>query len=271
MKKKIVLLVFKLLCLNSFAQEQEIIDSGRPGNAISVFTVGKNNLQIEAGIDFFNKNKYVSSTFLRYGITEVIELNGGGLYNLSEVNGIQPGLSSFVGAKFHIFKGDTMMPSTALQVGVSFPNDNMLEEDIGTSVPNDEVMENVFTTFLFVVNYAFNERLSYTLNFGVNLDLEKSERNVERNGVVEKEEFTYFEGVYAFNLLYKIDNKWAFFIEPYGSLNRYIAPKIKLNLNSGLSYLVNKDLQFDLFAGHGINNNEYLTLSGGISWRVDFK
>ncbi len=269
MKKVTLILMFNLLCIKSFAQKQDAIDSGRPGQSVSVFTTGKNIGQFETGVGFSDFDQsYTSNVFLRYGVTDVIEVNGGVSYLLSETDKMTSGLTSYnLGAKFHIFEGDTMMPSTAVQLGINIPSKNLSEQ-------------RTFTSLLFLLNYDINDRLSYTLNFGVNLDLEKSQINelnsngdkvLDGEGNPKLKDITYFEGVYTLNFIYKVSNKFSLFLEPYGVFNRYIAPKIKINLNSGLSYLVNKDLQFDFFAGHGINNNESLTLSGGISWRVDFK
>ncbi|TCI92659.1 transporter [Tenacibaculum sp. M341] len=258
-KKSFFLIVLMALCLNSYAQYQENIDSGRPGNAISVFTVGKNIGQIETGLSFSNNDQsYTSSTFLRFGITERIEINGGGSYLFNETDLYTPGVTSFnLGAKFNIFEGDNMMPSTAFLASVTVPSDKF-ETD------------KAFSTFLFILNYSLNERLSYTLNFGVNVDLEKSIiTETDSEGNEEESEITYFEGIYTFNLSYAINDKWSTFLEAYGGFNRYVFPKIAVSMNAGFSYLVNKDFQLDFLAGHGVNTNEYLTLSTGISWRIN--
>ncbi len=262
MKKKILLLSTTLmLSFSTYAQYNETIDSGRPGNAISVLTVGKNIGQIETGVSFSdNDESYTSNTFLRYGITDRIEINGGGSYLLTETDKMTSGLTSYnLGAKFNIFEGNNMMPSTAFYVGATIPAENLKEEK-------------AFSSFLFIMNYSLNEKFSYTLNFGVNLDLESRiipEKDSE--GVIVDVKRTYFEGVYVFNLLYSLNHKWSFFVEPYGSFNRYLPPKIKVNVNAGFSYLVNNDFQLDFLAGHGVNSNEYVTLSAGLSWRLDFR
>lgn len=263
MKKKTLLLVIacSLFFIYSNAQYKEIIDSNRPGQSVSVFTTGKNIAQFETGVSFSDSDQsYTSNVFLRYGVTDRIEVNGGGSYLLSETDRMTTGLTNYnLGFKFNVFEGDTMMPSTAVQVGFSIPSENLSEQ-------------RAFASLLFLINNIINDKLSYTINFGVNLDLEKSQISVlDDDGNPKLKDITYFEGIYTFNLMYKISNKFSVFLEPYGSFNRYDPPKIKINANAGLSYLVGNNFQLDLYGGHGVNNNEYFTVNAGLSWRLDLR
>ncbi|MGB0892504.1 MAG: hypothetical protein ACPGUU_09145, partial [Flavobacteriaceae bacterium] len=69
------------------------------------------------------------------------------------------------------------------------------------------------------------------------------------------------------NLVYSVNDKMSVFIEPYGSLDKYDNPKIRMNFNSGISFLVSNDLQLDIIAGHNKLNNDGLSIGAGISWR----
>lgn len=250
MKKEKILfqLIFLLVVLGVNAQYKTNIDSGRPGNSIGVFTVGKDVFQIESGIDYSNsEDSYQTNLVLRFGIAERIEVNAG-LGTNNESNEI--GFYSF-GAKFNIFEGDSMLPSSGFQTTFN--------------ISNDEV-QNSYSSMLFLLGYNFNEKWSYTLNFGANVDLEK--RAVIENG--ESKNIVFVEGVYTFNLSYQINDRWAVFVEPFGTVDKYYSPKIKINLNAGLSYLINKDLKIDLLGGSDINieNLKGVNFGAGVSWRL---
>ena len=247
MKKIIFGLGLMFTCLSVNAQFQETIDSGRPGNSVGVFTVGKKVFQVEAGVDYLGKlDLYSSNTLLKYGITERIEINGGVTNNISNDGEVE---MFSVGGKFNIFEGDSMLPSTGFQTTFNLST-------------LDTVNSNV--SILFIVGYAFNQSWSYTFNFGANVDLESStmiEDSKEKNIV-------FVEGVYTFNLSYKIDDKWTFFVEPYGTIDKYYDPKIKINCNSGLSYLLSDNFKIDVLGGYKINTDEAVTVGAGISWRL---
>lgn len=262
MKKRIFLSVVLLFSIFSLkAQYQEEIDSGRPGNAISVFSVGKNVFQLETGMDYLEEhNSFKLNSILRYGISERIDLIAGMLYDFSNKKE-KIEMISF-GGKANIFEGDGILPSTGFQLTFNLSNSiNQID----------------YSSILFIMGYSFNDNLSYTFNFGANIDLKSSVLVEEvkeikglRNGVKE-ERGVFVEGVYAFNLSYKLTDKISVFVEPYGSIDKYTTPKIKINFNSGISYLINKDLKIDLLSGKGINVNNDWGVSGGISWRIGEK
>lgn len=72
-------LIFCLISNFSFSQTAESIRSGRPGNASGAFSVGKNVFQLENGIigysDFSNSSSLANSLYMRYGISEKVEVN----------------------------------------------------------------------------------------------------------------------------------------------------------------------------------------------------
>lgn len=242
--KKIFTTLLLIVAFTSNAQFQENIDSGRPGNSFSVFTVGKNVFQIESGLDFYNEgNQFFSNSFFRYGITESIELNSGLLYNFT--SGSEGVSSYYAGAKFHFFEGDNMLPSTAFQIGVGIPKD-----------ANDES----FVNALFIMNFPFSERLSTTFNFGANMDFKSS--------MVNNISQLFYEGVYALNFSYALTNKWTTFVETYGTIDKFSNPKIKMNLNAGFSYLLNNNFLLDTLVSHGINTDNKLMVSVGFSYRL---
>ncbi|CAM1363820.1 conserved exported hypothetical protein [Tenacibaculum sediminilitoris] len=246
MKKIILGMSAVLTYVSASAQFQETIDSGRPGNSVGVFTVGKNVFQVESGVDYLeNQNLYLSNTLFKYGVTEIIEINGGVAYNFSSNEEVE---MFSVGGKFNVFEGDSMLPSTGFQTTLNISN-------IET--------ENSYASVLFILGYNLDENWSSTFNLGANIDLESStviEDSKEKN-------ILFIEGVYTFNLSYKINDKWSTFIEPYGTLDKYYSPKIKINFNSGLSYLFTKNLKIDFLGGYKINTEEIM-IGAGVSWRL---
>jgi hypothetical protein len=72
--------------------------------------------------------------------------------------------------------------------------------------------------------------------------------------------------VYSLNLSYSLLNVWIFFVEGYGR----ISPSFSIfNVNSGFAFLINKDLQIDLYFGNGESLFlPYRFISTGISWRI---
>ena len=253
--KKIVLTIAMLFTLSiTYAQFQENIDSGRPGNAISVFTVGKNVGQVELGLDYANNiDVFSSSPFLRYGITEKVEINGGVSYDFSNSNL----LSYNLGAKFNIFEGDTMMPSSAFFINFNFPN-NSITNSSGTA--------------LFIFNHKFYNGLNITANLGVNIDLETTTSvGVDGDGNPKTSEVVQYQGLYTLNFSYGLNEKWTVFIESYGSYDKFSETDFNLSVNTGASYLLNKNLLIGFLVGYGISTNKYLTVSTGVSWRIPTK
>lgn len=249
-RKEIVLgivLLFLVQVIN--AQFQETIQANRPGAAVNVFTVGKNVFQVEAGLDYKEKTDvFTSNVLLKYGISEKIEINTGITYNPTKKFGLNNEIYSF-GAKYNIFEGDDMLPSTGFQATINIPRINN---------------QNSYASLLFLMGFKLNEKWSYTFNFGADVDFEKS---VLFQGTTNEKNEILIKGVYAFNLVYSVNDKMSVFIEPYGSLDKYDNPKIRMNFNSGISFLVSNDLQLDIIAGHNKLNNDGLSIGAGISWR----
>lgn len=118
---------FALLFSNPvLAQFNETIRTGRPGQAIGAFTVGKGVLQVQSGFDVFGSqnsrtklksNGFLNNTVVRYGLTETFEVSTLVEYKTetNEQNDIRTnlqGLSAFdVGMRYHIFTGKGLIPT----------------------------------------------------------------------------------------------------------------------------------------------------------------
>ena len=249
-KEAVLGIMFLFLVQGVNAQFQETIQANRPGVAVNVFSVGKNILQLETGLDYKeNSNLFTSSALLKYGISEKLEINGGVTFN-PENKGVSNNEIYYFGAKYNIFEGDDMLPSTGFQAIINIPSINN---------------QNSYASLLFLMGFSFNEHWSYTFNFGANVDFEKS---LVFPGTTDQKNTILIQGIYAFNLVFSVNDKISFFVEPYGTMDKYDNPKIRMHFNSGFSYLLNKDLQLDVIAGHNKVADNGFSIGAGFSWRL---
>lgn len=248
MKKAYLTFLLLSVVYSVKAQYHQTIESNRPGNSVNVFTVGKNVFQVETGFDYIEKsNTFLSNTFLKYGASDRFEIIGGIIYDHSDDTD-QNNLYS-VGAKYNIYEGDYSSPSVGVQALFNFPSSSSL---------------NSSSSVLFLFTHTPDEKWSYTFNFGTSVDFGKSDviENSQPKSVV------LIEGVYTANLGYVINSKWAAFVESYGGFNRYDDPKIRVNFNAGLSYLVTNNLQLDFLSGYNKKVNDGFSVGAGFSWRL---
>ncbi len=101
------------------------------------------------------------------------------------------------------------------------------------------------------VVFATSKSLTDKLDLGLNLGTTISE-NINANAL------------YIINLSYSVNDKIGVFIESYGTISN----NFEMNFDTGISYLLNNDLQLDFFTGYGLNNKNGLLLSLGVSWRT---
>lgn len=104
--RKLLLLSFILLSFVSYSQDTSAIDPQRPTITESNTLVVKNRLQFENGYDLNLKDTSDAiGTFIRYGVTEHIELRMTTDYTSKDVN---------LGVKFKLFNLDRLNLGTAL-------------------------------------------------------------------------------------------------------------------------------------------------------------
>ncbi len=220
MKKSILIILF-LLGLIVSAQHSEIIDSGRPGQAIGANTVGENVFQIEAGMDYVAK-MVVPNSFFRYAISDRFEINSLVTYNISDKN------------------------ISALSVGTRINLYNSNDFPIGVQISYNVSIENLesSTSVVFATSKSLTDKLDLGLNLGTTIS-----KNTN--------------ALYVVNLSYSLNDKIGIFIEPYGTISN----NFEINFDTGISYLLNKNLQLDFLTGYGLNNDNSLLLSLGVSWR----
>ena len=252
-------IIFTLLISfqTAFGQYNETIRSGRPGQSIGPFTVGKGILQIQSGVDFFgfeNKdlgssgNGFVHNTVVRYGIFERLEISG--LFDYknekSKTNGSEvdlSGLSAFdLGGRYEFFEGKGAIPTIGFQMRVRLP---VLSENYK--------IDKIAPRFFFVTGQKLSDTFTLTTNWG------GSWNGVNSTGTA----------FYVVNLSFPISGKLGVFFENYGDLTD---GDFDSRFDAGLAYLSNNDLQFDMLGGLGKNDgvSDYF-VSVGLSWRTKRK
>lgn len=260
---------------SSLAQYSESIVSDRPGQGNSPLTVGKGVIQLQSGFgynSFFYEPYRSPSRFeslsedylqldnvIRLGIFERFELSTNLAYKYLVTNVIDeygrnweeitygPSRASLWG-RYHLLKGDKWKPTLGIQSGL-----NLLR------LPNHS-MNNTFLTIALNGTINLSEKISVLTNIGMtNL----------------WEDISYVYGFYVLNIGYQIYPKLSLFAETYGEL---FEDETTNKFDWGIAYLVNKNLQLDLFGGYkrypASRQIEWLLkqelfLNLGVSWRIN--
>ena len=254
MKFIILLFVATSIFSGSYGQYNESIRSARPGQAFGPFTTGKNIFQVQTGItlDSFNQstsdlsgNGFGYLMSLRYGLEEAFEIRAAiaARSDKSTFNNTEStigGISALVtGVRFNIRNGRGEKASYAIQTDVRL---NVVDEDYS---PND-----LAPRIILLHGQKISDKLGLTTNWGVSW-----------NGVNSTP-----LGFYVVNLSFPVSEKIGAFIETYGNIT---SDDFAILFDTGLSYLVNNDLQLDISAGYGSNNDITNTfIDAGISWRT---
>lgn len=253
MNKINILLVFFIISNSIFAQFQETIASDRPGQAFGPNSLGKHVIQSQTGVDFggysslgnATGSSQTPNTFIRYGISERIDLHTSWAYNNQtfENNGFKSSINglnySSVGTRLNVFEGENNIPAIAVFASVKLP---LLAKAYN--------FDNIAPRLLVIAGGSLSEKFSYTVNLGIDFD---------GNG-------TRPSGLYVANVGYSISSKFSTFIENYGNFgSNYFDHRF----DAGFGYLINNNIQLDIYGGMGKNDDttDYFT-SIGVSWRI---
>lgn len=244
-----------VICFNGYGQFNETIRTGRPGQSIGAFTLGKSIFQVQSGFDVFGSDTdglsssgYLSNTVMRFGLTETFEISALVEHKWEEIktNGSPMDLTGWsavdVGMRYHIYSGKGLVPNVGFQIRFRLP-------DMG----GDYEIEQLAPRFLVVTSQALTEKITLITNSGASWD--------GVSGIPR--------GNYTINLSTPITNTVGVFIENYGSVFR---STWETYWDTGIAWLVTPDLQLDLYGGLGNNNNRkdhFVSL--GVSWRTKRK
>jgi hypothetical protein len=249
----IILLQF-ILAIKVHAQFYETIRSGRPGQSIGAFTVGKNIFQVQSGIDHFGYtndesqsegNGILANTGLRFGITEAFEVGAYLEYKSESVKDntlkyAPQGFSNVVlGLRYQISVGKGLIPSVGFQLRVKLPSNDAYYKT-----------EYIAPSFVFVTSQQLSSSWLLITNLG-------SSWNGNTAAPM---------GLYTVNLSCAITSKFGAFIENYGNYKEGV---FETRMDTGVAWLVTPNLQLDLLGGIGSNHGlkDYF-ISTGFSWRT---
>jgi hypothetical protein len=249
---------------STFAQYNETIRTGRPGEAIGPFAVGARVFQVQAGVGYLDYMKYkdlensdlatvygnyipIAGVF-RMGLTEHFEVNLGMAYTFEErdVNGSikNKGLNAFAfGFRSNIYVGKGWIPSVGVQVNIGMP---WLNDYYNSSYIRPRIT--------LITGQRMGERWGLTTNWGLFWNGDSPDPR----------------GFYVVNVSYDASSKWSVFVEGFGFIydNTW-----EPHIDGGAGFLVNNNLQLDIAAGYGWGELNYKDwfVNGGVSWRMRFK
>ena len=285
MKKTLpILITFIFFATNTiFAQYTETINSNRPGDSQSAFSVGSNVIQIETGAYFLNekhelldnKVKGVGLNFtLRYGlILEELELQVSGVYQNDKHTDMRSTIdteynrSNFkkfkIGAKYLVYdpyKNRDDSPNlysywannkfkwNSLIPAVSvYAGINIDGENNPYTAPG---IKGVSPSFTIATQNNFNNNFVLITNL-----------ILERIGTNQND----FE--YIVTLTHAFNNQWVSFIETHGINSEFYAENM---LKFGAAYLSNENLQLDTSLTINFKNTpKIFYINFGGSYRFD--
>jgi len=247
--------LFFFYAFASQAQSTESIRSGRPGQSIGPYSVGKGYLQVQTGFSLSEESMsrtdkfevQSTDTVVRYGFSEKLEFSSLIIYQRDQI----------LGGAFETSSTGLSRIDLGFRLNInSNPNGIIPALGFQTRIKLDTVSEefrsnNITPIILIITHHKINETVSWIHNFGLNYE---NERNVQ----------SYF---WISNLSFSITKKIGAFVELYGDK---ISGTSNYFYDGGFSYLLNNDLQLDLFAGSDLNSGvseEFYSL--GISWRTN--
>lgn len=248
----IVLLLFIFFVpFMSYGQFNETIRTGRPGQAIGPFTVGKNVLQLQQGIDYvsvddiYDVRSFISNNVIRFGTSETFELSALIDYQFDKTtidnNEIkQNGLSNLhLGFRVHLSEQKGLLPATGFQMRLKIPN---ISKEFGN--------EYIAPAMVLITNWS----LAKNYGLGANWILSYSGNDAIPTGK------------YIVNFGFPIHNNLSGFLENYGQIKE---TNFETRFDSGFAYLINNNCQIDLSFGYGSNHQvtDYF-VSAGVSWRI---
>lgn len=245
LKYSAILAITILSISTTFAQTQETIDSDRPGQSFTPHTVGTSILQLQSGLNFKligaeeTDNVISNLTNIRYGLSEIFELNGTIGYGIvgtpnETLNGIN---NLRIGARANFSQQEGYTPGFGVNVDFLFA--------LGTEVYNDPY-EDINTTL--ILTQKVSDGLNATTNISIYYD--------QASGDI----LTPF----TLNGSYSLSEKSSIFAEIYGELQ----PNFGINFDFGGTYLVNDDFLLDFAVGiedQEVDNDFWL--EAGISYR----
>ncbi|WP_448607365.1 transporter [Paenimyroides ceti] len=281
MKHSLIITLF-LICFQSYGQYTTEINTNRPSLSMGAYSVSKGIIQIETGLGM-QKDSYDSETYndrigadvqLRFGVmNENLELIADFKYDATNqtVYATENKFSGFrnatIGAKYLLYdsyknyvdkvnvlswranqryKWRRLVPAVSVFVGADFKSDKYWHPNM----PAASIKGMIIT----------QQHISNHLSFVTNLIIENA----------ENDDFRSYG--YIATLSYGFNQRWSVFAENQGYFREYEGEKIPFKddciFRAGFTFLVHRNLQFDISGGTGIGDNPQKYLGQiGVSWR----
>ena len=230
-KMKYIYLLIILLFVSINSMSQTII-TDRPDQTESSSTIEIGSIQIESGVLIIEndshreKNLYLPTTLFRLGLTNTIELRV---------------LNEF---EYKIYETHSINGFNDLEIGVKLQL--LQKEDVATEL-----------AFLSHVVLPTASQFFSEEKFGVINKLCVSHESNGNIGVGYNVGYNYYENrtgdfTYSFVLGFEITNKLNAYLEPYGEI--VDLERSMSNINMGITYLLQDNIQLDYSFGTGINH-----------------
>jgi len=242
---------FMFLLSGLYASAQERIDTDRPDQTESAFTVPEKYFQGEFG---FGKENFVDENYnlippaflLKYGLSKRIELRLEGNFlsqyvrlitDSKTTTGLEP---VEIGTKIALLNEKGVVPKTSLIVHVGLP--------FAGSNPDKD--QHLFPSFRFTCQNSLTENIGLGYNLGA-----------AWNGYDNKAAW-----LYTFSPNFNIGKKWYAYVEVFGF---YEVDSWQHNLDGGIAYYITDNTKLDFSGGFGLGSSflrNYFSL--GFSFRL---
>ncbi|WP_108424627.1 transporter [Flagellimonas amoyensis] len=274
---------FALLPTLLSAQYTDVINSNRPGRAVSAYAVGKGVVQAEVGLFYeqqdnvdlnSDSNIFGTDYALRYGLLfEQLEINLEGSFMSQNITypdfGIEGNLTNFsrnrLGLKYLVYD-PYKNPERNKPNLYSWRANNVFQWK--NLIPAVSLYGGA--NFLFGDNPFYPGDPSLSYRGGVNTQSRLSPRVVLISNIAYDRIGTDFpEWRYALSVSHAFrDPRWSIFVEGQGiSGDRYS----DIILRTGVARLINSDFQADFHLGSGFKNSPSRIFAVlGFSYRLDF-
>lgn len=249
MIRVVVLLFFLSFLTNSIFGQ---VASDRPGQAFNAKILEMGNIQIQAGIGYFSfdppsksGNATQQNIYSRFGVLENFEIHNSFTIRQDEIKtefaeNNFGGLSQWnAGFRYGIYQGENFQPSFAILTDFIF--DWVSEEYRPSSLGS---------SLTLLHSQSITEKFQLATNWGVTWNGNEASPT----------------GSYVVNFSYAFTNNLGSFIETYGE---YSSSDFDIKWDTGLSYLINNQIQLDIYGGHGKNDaaSDWF-IESGITWKI---
>lgn len=276
--KKLFILLIISCSVNCFSQFTDIINSNRPGESMTAYSVGKTVFQMEGGTYYIDEEHALLNNQIKgFGLNmdfrfgyflEELEfiLNTGFQYDQYReplVNETRSGIKTLTfGAKYLIydpfknyeekinihswkannkFKWRSLLPAVSGYAGVNFnigDTYNFADEPVYGPKIMIITQQHLNPHVVFITNFFYNDFLSDYKNYG-----------------------------FVATLTYGFNQRWSCFIEDKGIQGDYYADNI---FSFGAAYLIKQNIQIDASIGRNFKDTPEIIFGGiGFSWRFD--